>query len=51
MSPDEQQTFTNAIRTQLSLNRESPSLEEVEEALANLELPLSEEIIIGRGKR
>ncbi|MFQ5813691.1 MAG: hypothetical protein ACE5I2_10970 [Anaerolineae bacterium] len=51
MSPDEQQTFTNAIRARLSLNGEPPSLEEVEKSLAKLEPPLSEEIIVGRGKR
>ena len=51
MSPDEQQTFTNVIRVRLSLNREPPSLEEVEKSLAKLEPPLSEEIIVGRGER
>jgi len=51
MSPDEQRAFVNAVRTQLSLDREPPSLEEVERALANLAPPLSEEIIIGRGER
>lgn len=51
MSPDEQQTFTNAIRARLSLNREPPRLEEVEKSLAKLEPPLSEEIIVGRGER
>ena len=39
MSPDEQRTFINAVRTQLSLDREPPSLEEVERALANLPPP------------
>jgi len=51
MSSGEQQTFANAVRTRLSLDREPPSLEEVEKALANLEPPLSEEIIAGRGER
>jgi len=51
MSPEEQQVFANAIRTRLSLDREPPSLEEVERALANLDPPLSEEIIVGRGER
>jgi len=51
MSSEEQQTFANAVRTRLSLDREPPSLEEVEKALANLEPPLSEEIIAGRGER
>ena len=51
MSRDEQRAFANAVRTQLSLDREPPSLEEVEKALANLESPLSKEIITGRGER
>lgn len=51
MSLDEQRAFVNAVRTQLSLDREPPSLEEVEKTLADLEPPLSEEIIAGRGER
>lgn len=51
MSSEEQRAFANAVRTRLSLDREPPSLEEVEKSLANLEPPLSEEIITGRGER
>jgi hypothetical protein len=51
MSPDEQRALINAVRTQLSLDREPPSLEEVEKSLAGLDPPLSEEIIAGRGER
>jgi hypothetical protein len=51
MSPDEQRAFIHAVRTQLSLDREPPSLEEVEKSLAGLDPPLSEEIIAGRGER
>ncbi len=51
MSPEEQRAFANAIRARLSLDREPPSFEEVEKALANLKPPLSEEIIVGRGER
>lgn len=51
MPLEEQQTFANAVRIQLSLDREPPSLKEVEKALANLEPSLSEEIIAGREER
>lgn len=51
MSPEEQRAFANTIRARLSLDREPPSLEEVEKTLADLEPPLSQEIITGRGER
>ena len=51
ISSEEQRAFVNAVRTRLSLDREPPSLEEVEKALADLEPPLSEEIIAGRGEK